>query len=118
MRPVIFFSKKSARPVIFGDQKSLRPTAVLNGPVSDKFCSLPKWSFALDGVIDLYIHRQLETFLLTLKGIVISKILSSALQHRLLTVGKRSYVLFLQKERDWNQIASSCTIDIFSFILH
>ena len=41
MRPVIFFSKKSARPVIFGDQKSLRPAAVLTGPVSDKFCSLP-----------------------------------------------------------------------------
>ena len=41
MRPVILFFKKSMRPVIFGDQKSLRPAAVLTGPVSDKFCSLP-----------------------------------------------------------------------------
>ena len=42
MRPVILFFKKSMRPVIFGDQKSVRPAAVLTGPVSDKFCSLPK----------------------------------------------------------------------------
>ena len=42
MRPVIFFFKKSGRPVIFNNQKSLRPAAVLTGPVSDKFCSLPK----------------------------------------------------------------------------
>ena len=41
MRPVILFFKKSMRPVIFGDQKSVRPAAVLTGPVSDKFCSLP-----------------------------------------------------------------------------
>ena len=40
MRPVIFLIKKSLRPVIFDVQKST--LTVLTGPVSDRFCRLPK----------------------------------------------------------------------------
>ena len=53
-----FFSQKSERPVIFGDQKSPCPTVVLTGPVSAKFCSLPKKHF------DLTNHQDLNPALL------------------------------------------------------